>query len=83
LGAGFRRREGCCEQFGLSRQTVHPAGLRRHGHPEMYVMQVKDLIAKFFQERLGISIDADRAIPQTVGDMTALLEGLFATKSAA
>lgn len=35
------------------------------------------------EDRLGISIDADVAIPQTVGDMTALIEGLFTTKSAA
>lgn len=32
------------------------------------------------EDRLGISIDADAAIPEIVGDMTALIEGLFAVK---
>jgi acyl carrier protein len=33
------------------------------------------------EDRLGISIDSDVAIPATVGDMVALIDGLLATKS--
>lgn len=35
------------------------------------------------EDRLGISIDADAAVPETVGDMTALIEGLLAAKCSA
>ena len=68
------------DRFGVAAEQVVPAaGLADLGVDSLMLAELM-----FEAEDLwGITIDAGMAIPQTVGDMVQLLDGLLAAKASA